>query len=44
MVQLYTALIYQGPGLVARIKADLARLLQRDGFVSVGEAVGTALQ
>lgn len=44
VVQLYTALIYQGPGLVARIKADLARLLRRDGFVSIGEAVGTALQ
>ncbi|MDE2513740.1 MAG: quinone-dependent dihydroorotate dehydrogenase [Alphaproteobacteria bacterium] len=44
VVQLYTALVYQGPGLVARIKTDLARLLRRDGFVSVGEAVGTALQ
>ncbi len=39
-VQLYTALVYQGPGLVARIKAELAALLRRDGFASVGEAVG----
>lgn len=44
LVQLYTALIYEGPGLVARIKADLVRLLKRDGFQSIGEAVGTGLQ
>ena len=40
-VQLYTALIYQGPGLVARLKAELAALLRRDGHASVAEAVGT---
>ncbi|WP_041786534.1 quinone-dependent dihydroorotate dehydrogenase [Rhodospirillum centenum] len=39
-VQLYTALSYQGPALVRRIKADLAALLKRDGFASVAEAVG----
>ena len=39
-VQLYSALIYEGPGLVARIKADLAALLRRDGFTTVAEAVG----
>jgi dihydroorotate dehydrogenase len=41
LVQLYTALIFEGPGLVRRIKRDLAALLQRDGFKSVSEAVGT---
>ena len=40
LVQLYTALIYQGPGLIGRIKAGLAALLRRDGFASVAEAVG----
>jgi dihydroorotate dehydrogenase len=40
VVQLYSALAFQGPGLVARIKRDLAGLLVRDGFGSVGEAVG----
>lgn len=40
LVQLYTALIYQGPGLVTKIKKDLARSLKRDGFASVAEAVG----
>ena len=40
LVQLYTALVYEGPGLAARILADLDALLQRDGFASVAEAVG----
>jgi len=40
LVQLYTGLIYQGPALVPRIKAELAALLRRDGFASVGAAVG----
>lgn len=39
-VQLYSALVYEGPGLVSRIKRDLAALLKRDGFRSVAEAVG----
>jgi dihydroorotate dehydrogenase len=39
-VQLYSALVYEGPGLVQRIKTDLAALLRRDGFASVGDAVG----
>lgn len=39
-VQLYSALVYEGPGLVGRIKAELAALLRRDGFASVGAAVG----
>ena len=40
-VQLYSALVYAGPGLVGRIKTDLAALLRQAGFASVGEAVGT---
>jgi dihydroorotate dehydrogenase len=41
LVQLYTGLVYQGPGLVARIKSELAALLRRDGFASVAAAVGS---
>jgi dihydroorotate dehydrogenase len=41
-VQIYSALIYEGPGLVGRIKRDLATLLRRDGFSSAAEAVGSA--
>ena len=40
-VQLYSALAYEGPGLVVRIKRELAGLLQAEGFRSVAEAVGT---
>lgn len=41
LVQLYTALVFQGPGLVRRINDELAALLHRGGFKSVTEAVGT---
>ncbi len=40
LVQLYTALVYQGPGLVAVLLRDLAALLRADGFGSVADAVG----
>ena len=43
LVQLYTGLIYEGPGLVMRVKQDLVRLLEEDGYLSVGQAIGTAL-
>lgn len=39
-IQLYTALVYRGPGLVAEIKRGLVERLQADGFASVSEAVG----
>jgi len=41
-VQLYSALVFEGPGLAARIKRDLAERLRADGFRSVAEAVGAA--
>jgi dihydroorotate dehydrogenase len=40
LVALYTALVYEGPGLIGRIKSELAGLLHRDGFRSVADAVG----
>ncbi|RAU23948.1 dihydroorotate dehydrogenase (quinone) [Paramagnetospirillum kuznetsovii] len=40
LVQLYSAMVYHGPGLVTRIKHELLDLLTRDGFASVAEAVG----
>ena len=39
-VQLYSALVFDGPGLVTQIKRDLAQRLRADGFSSVAEAVG----
>lgn len=44
LVQLYTALVYQGPALVTAVKRDLAALLHADGFGSVAEAVGADLR
>jgi dihydroorotate dehydrogenase len=40
LVQLYTALAYEGPGLVERIKRELLECLASDGFSSVAAAVG----
>lgn len=40
-VQLYTALVYGGMGLVKEIVTGLDALLERDGFISVADAVGT---
>lgn len=39
-VQLYSALAYLGPGLIARIKTDLAARLRADGFTELKQAVG----
>jgi dihydroorotate dehydrogenase len=39
-LQLYTALIYAGTGLLPKIKRELASLLRRDGFSSLQEAIG----
>jgi dihydroorotate dehydrogenase len=41
-VQLYSALVYGGPGLVQRIKKDLAARLRAEGFASVTDAIGAA--
>ncbi|WP_407652127.1 quinone-dependent dihydroorotate dehydrogenase [Dongia rigui] len=40
LVQLYSALVYEGPGLAARIVAKLPALLAADGFTHVRDAVG----
>jgi dihydroorotate dehydrogenase len=40
LVQIYTALVYEGSGLPRRIAKGLAERLRRDGFTSIGEAIG----
>ena len=40
LVQLYTALVYEGPALPARILSELPAFLDADGFATVAEAVG----
>jgi len=42
-VQLYSALVYHGPGLVAQICVDLEARAKADGFTSISEAVGAGL-
>ena len=38
-VQLYSALVYGGPGLVVRLKRQLAERLRAEGFASAAQAV-----
>ena len=40
LVQLYSALVFEGPGLVRRIKRELLHCLERDGLRTIGEAAG----
>ena len=40
LVQIYSALVFKGPGLVERVKAELAECLNADGFASVAAAIG----
>ena len=41
LVQLYSAMVYEGPGLPRRITCGLERLMQREGYSSIAEAVGS---
>jgi dihydroorotate dehydrogenase len=41
LVQLYTAMVYEGPSVSRQICLGLAELLKRDGFANVTEAIGT---
>ncbi|GAB5518375.1 MAG: quinone-dependent dihydroorotate dehydrogenase [Rhodothermales bacterium] len=40
LVQLYTGLVYEGPGVIKAIKEGLVKMLERDGFQRIGDAVG----
>jgi dihydroorotate dehydrogenase len=41
LVQLYSALVYEGPGLARRIAGGLSTLLARDGLSNIAQAIGT---
>ena len=43
LVQLYTAFAYEGPGIVPRLKRELAAALKAEGFSSAAAAVGTGV-
>ncbi len=40
LVQVYSGMIYQGPGIVKQINKKLLKLMARDGFSHIGEVVG----
>lgn len=44
LVQLYTALVYEGPSVTKRILSGLVNLLKRDGFANINEAVGSNMK
>ena len=44
LVQLFTGLVYQGPGVVRRINKGLVSYLERDGLRSISEAVGAKVR
>jgi len=41
LIELYTGLIYEGPGIVKKINKGLVQLLEQDGFKNISEAIGT---
>ncbi len=43
LVQLYTGMVYEGPGLIKKINKGLIELLERDGFESISQAIGADL-
>ncbi|HEX8058285.1 MAG TPA: quinone-dependent dihydroorotate dehydrogenase [Novosphingobium sp.] len=42
LVQLYSAMVYEGPGIARKITRGLEELMKKDGFTSIAEAVGSA--
>ncbi|MBV1689933.1 quinone-dependent dihydroorotate dehydrogenase [Novosphingobium sp. G106] len=41
LVQLYSAMVYEGPGIARKITRGLEELMKKDGFTSIAEAVGS---
>ena len=39
-IQLYTGMVYKGPGIVKEIKKDLISILKKENLENVSEAVG----
>ena len=42
LVQLYSAMVYEGPGIAAKIVRGLSQKVRQAGYASIAEAVGTA--
>jgi dihydroorotate dehydrogenase len=42
LVQLYTAMVFEGPGIAKRIAESLAMRLRREGMSNIAELIGSA--
>ena len=42
LVQIYTGLVYEGPGIARAVVNGLRERMEKEGFASISEAVGTA--
>lgn len=43
LVQVYSAMIFEGPALISEINMGILRRLEEDGFKNIGEAIGKSL-
>ncbi|MBI2338447.1 quinone-dependent dihydroorotate dehydrogenase [Candidatus Daviesbacteria bacterium] len=44
LIQLITGMVFEGPQLISEINRDLVKLLEKDGYDNISEAIGTRLQ
>ena len=43
LIQVYTAMVYEGPSLISEIVRGIRRLMQRDGVVNIEDVIGASL-
>ena len=43
LVQIYSMMVYEGPGVVSRIRKELADIIVKNGYKSVDEVVGSSV-
>jgi dihydroorotate dehydrogenase len=43
LLQVYTGFVYEGPGIARKINLGLSELIQKEGFSSLSEAVGSGV-
>ena len=44
LIQLYTAMVFQGPGLIQRMLMRLHALMERDGVSSLADVIGAEVR
>lgn len=43
LVELITGLVFEGPQLVSSINSDLSKMIKKDGFTNISQAVGSSI-